>query len=151
MRLSVAALLAGTVVALSVSACTMSRIAACTPVQELTFSLVYPIDFATAVPDAPAPIVFQQNDPAAVLNGARLVLTPPSGPAVMSGPPGSAPSPLPTPHASPAPGTKLVGFVVPTLSSGTNYSVSFKGTYTVTGGFCPGTFPISSSGSFTTK
>jgi hypothetical protein len=134
------------------SACATKSSIAClgTSARPPTLTLVYPIDLATAVPDSPASIVFEQTDPTAVLNSARLVLMPPSGPAVISGPAGPAPSPLPTPNASPAAGATLVGFTVPALAAATTYLVSFQGTVTQTG-LCAGTFPIGGTGSFTTQ
>src|SRR5450755_3814015 len=79
------------------------------------YALVYPINGATSVPDAPGTIVLSQI-PTLNPMGPRLVLIPIlSGPSVVSGPPVPVPSPLPTPHDSPIP--KLVAFSVPTLAA----------------------------------
>ncbi len=137
------ALIAGT-------SCTKSVNAACTPFTRPTFKLVYPVDGATSVPDAPTSIVFEKNQ-GIFTSGAQLVLTPPSGPLVVSGPMGSAPSPLPTPHASASPGTILVGFTVPALAAGTLYNVSFNGTYVADLAPCLNSSPITGAGSFTTQ
>jgi len=137
------ALVAGT-------SCTKSVIACTSAIQSPTFVLVYPINGATSVPDAPTSIVFER-DPGALLSGAQLVLTPPSGPPVVSGSMGPAPSPLPTPNASPAPGAILAGFTVPALAAGTLYKVSFNGTYVADLAPCLGQNPITGTGSFTTQ
>jgi|SRR5450755_969056 len=109
----------------------------------IDYQLVYPINAATSVPDSPQAIVFTEI-PGLEPIGPRLVLTPSSGPPVISGPPVPVPSPLPTPHGSPVP--KLVAFSVPTLSAGTMYQVSFRGTQA---GGC--NFSLVGTGSFTTK
>jgi hypothetical protein len=136
------ALIAGT-------SCTKSVIAACTPFTGPTFRLVYPVDGATSVPDAPTSIVFEK-DQGIFTSGAQLVLTPPTGPSIVSGPIGQAPSPLPTPNSSPSPGTIIVGFTVPALAAGTLYKVSFNGTYVADLEPCLGSSPITGAGSFTT-
>jgi hypothetical protein len=108
------------------------------------YTLVYPINGATSVPDAPGTIVLSQL-PSLNPTGPRLVLIPlVSGPSIVSGPPVPVPSPLPTPHDSPRP--TLVAFAVPALAARTAYRVSFRGTQ---GTSCIN--PLVGSGSFTTK
>ena len=122
----------------------------CAPLRPLlVMALVYPINGATAVPDAPGTLVFT-FEAGPTLQNARAVLTPGSGPPVVSGPQGPVPSPLPTPNASPTPGQRLVAFAISPLAAATTYQVSFDGTYTTTG-FCGGTFPIVGTGGFTTQ
>ncbi len=132
------------------TSCAKSVIACASTARPEALVLVYPINGATSVPDAPTSIVFE-TIPGIVFSGAQLVLTPPSGPPIVSGPMGPAPSPLPTPNASPPPGALLVGFTVPALAAGTLYRVSFNGTYVTGPGPCSGQFPITAIGSFTTK
>jgi hypothetical protein len=148
MRNPVATLIFGACLA-ALPACVKPVIAACTAVPFVPFQDVYPIDGATSVPDSPQSIVVAQIlNPA--ISGLQLVLTPPSGPAIVANP-GPAPSPLPTPFASPPAGAPLIGFSVPALAAGTTYQITFNGTETVTGGFCPGMYGISNRFSFTTK
>jgi hypothetical protein len=148
MRNPVAALIIGASL-LALPACVKPVIAACTAVPFVPFQDVYPIDGATSVPDSPQSIVVAQIlNPA--ISGLQVVLTPPSGPAIVANP-GPAPSPLPTPFASPPPGDPLIGFSVPALAAGTTYQVTFNGTTTFTGGLCPGTYGIFKKFSFTTK
>jgi len=108
---------------------------------------VYPVNGATSVPDAPQSIVFARfrNVP---LTGLKLVLTPPSGSAIIAAP-GPAPSPLPTPNTPPPAGTTLVGFAVPPLAAATTYQATFKGVEDPNSVCGPGA--VVGSSSFTTQ
>lgn len=146
MRFSTFAILI--VASLAAAACTKIDPCAGWNIRAVTFTLVYPINHATSVPDSPQSFVFQTG-PGGKLSGLQLVLFPPSGPPIVVDP-GPVPSPLPTPHESPVPNAILAGFPVPTLAPATTYQMGFKGTDTV-GGMCPGTFGISGGGNFTTQ
>lgn len=149
MRLSICALFGCVGLALMAGCFPLARNAPCaTPGYGASF--VYPIDNATAVPDAPQAVVVQTNFRGGAFSGLQLVLTPPSGPPIVADV-GPVPSPLPTPNSSPSPGAALIAFSVPTLAPATTYTASFNGTVTFVGAICPGPFGISGPGSFTTQ
>ena len=139
---------------MAISACTQNGKIACAPTARVAeFFQVYPIPNATGVPDAPQAIVFAQLVPSGQLSGVQLVLAPPTGPPLVAGPIGPAPSPLPTPNQTPGPGgmVQFVGFSVPKLSPATTYQVMLTGTDTYPPGICsPGTVQFQFGSPFTT-
>jgi hypothetical protein len=85
--------------------------------------LLYPIPNATGVPTAAASLVFNGG----LDDGFLVVLTPASGAALALGTFVAAPSPLPSPMATPqAAGGTLVSTPYTQLASATTYTVSYR-------------------------
>jgi hypothetical protein len=103
--------------------------------------LLYPAPGATGVPTAAAALLLAGSAPTGTspqLVAAGQTLTLSFGP---------APSPLPSPRATPFSGNEpLEGAAYPTLSSKTTYALAYA---SVSDGSC--VFPVGAQGSFTTK
>jgi hypothetical protein len=110
--------------------------------------LIYPAPNATDVPDSIGELVFA----GLVQSGDSVGLATAGGASVPAGPFTAAPSPLPTPYATPpSSGIPLAAAPLPVLSPGTTYAVGY--TYTTWADnppVCkgPATQPL---GSFTTR
>jgi hypothetical protein len=92
------------------------------PVPEM--SLAYPIPGSTNVPIRLGELIFEGDHVGATLT----VESPGAGNPLVLGTPTSAPSPLPTPYATPSGLSGAVPYFavpVPTLSAATTYSVSY--------------------------
>jgi hypothetical protein len=116
----------------------------------VAFTAIYPIDNATAVPDAVNVVVLQQNVPSNLLSGVQLQLTPVSSVSPLPpATPGPAPSPIPTPNTALTPGAPVLGFGVSVLAPATTYRMEIRGSYN--GGNVCGPLSIAPAGYFTTQ
>jgi hypothetical protein len=107
-------------------ACSTHRIACIgPPIRPPALFPVFPIPNSTAVPDAPQFVVVEELVSNSDLSGVKFTLTPPTGPAVVIGPVGPAPSPLPTPNQTVglSAGAQFLAVTVPTLAAHTTYQV----------------------------
>jgi hypothetical protein len=120
-RASVFAFGAGAV-ACSSSAAVHPSTLACAGIAIPSEQLVYPIPSATGVPTAPASLVFNGSLDDAFL----VVLTPASGAALSLGTFVAAPSPLPSPMATPQFSGALVSTSYAQLATATTYTVSYR-------------------------